>query len=302
MYYSFLADASQFHDPLHYRFIRNYIAYKYPTKIEGIYQFRSDNLQRRVVKQRTMKKVKCSDTVKTVISILSKEGLLFGREITKFDIFKAALNLLLSGVINVFIILDIINAVKVNNTKMANWMICVLIPVVGYVTKEFTLMINRKYFFSILQDLSSLNFNSHNDRQNRHIHLIDKTSSLLLKYFLISDSVIIVSFCVLPFAINIRMVVPPPFDTGRFDVLYKLFNLIASTYIGYNMTFLDVLYMTMMGLGIAQLNILKERLTEILEDANNLVVLEKDYNLHETDTIATRILRECVDLHQMIIK
>lgn len=249
-----------------------------------------------------MKKVTCSDTVKTVISILSKEGLLFRGEMTKLDKCKAALNLLLAVAVNMFIMLDIINALKIDNMNMANWMICVLIPGIGYGTKEFTLLVNRRCFSALLQDLSSLSFNAHNDRLNRHIRLIDRTSNLLFKYFLISDSIIIISFCVLPFALNIRMGIPAPFETGRFDVLYKLFHLMYCSYIGYNMTFLDILYMTLMGLAIAQLNVLKERLTDIVEDASDMKMFEETSILHETNIVARRILREYILLHGMIIK
>lgn len=249
-----------------------------------------------------MKKVVRSDTLKTVISILSKEGLLFRGNITTLDKFKVALNILLVVTVNIFVILDIINALKSDNIKMASWMICVLIPAAGCGTKGFTLLVNRKCLFALLQDLSSLRFSEHDDKLNKYIRIIDKRSNLLLKYFLISVSLIIISFCVLPFAINIRMGIPAPFDTGRFDIPYKLFHLMYCTYMGYNMSFLDVLYMTLMGLGIAQLDVLKERLTDILEEVNKREVFEEGNVLQDTNITARCVLREYILIHEMIIK
>lgn len=249
-----------------------------------------------------MTKVMCLDTLKTVIYILSKEGLLFSEKITKFGILKVAVNFSLAAVLNALAILNIISGIKANNMELVNWMVCVLIPALLCATKAVTFVINRKCFLSILQDLSSLSFNAHNYRLNRHIHLIDRVSTLLLKYFIIADIVIIIAFCILPFAINMRMVVPPPFHTGRFDVLYKLFHLILCSYVGGNMASFDTLYMTLMGLGVAQLNILKERLTDVFEDVNNLAKVTGESILSEINAGALHILKECIILHKIIIK
>ncbi|KAK9730329.1 hypothetical protein QE152_g15295 [Popillia japonica] len=88
------------------------------------------------------------------------------------------------------------------------------------------------------------------------------------------------------------MMVPASFDTGRLDIVYKTAHLFTAVYLGFNSTALDIMYIVLMALCAAQLNILKERLSSILK--NNRV------DAKDMDEVIDGMLRNCVILHEAI--
>lgn len=246
-----------------------------------------------------MAKISCLETVKESSYILSKHGLLFTGKITPLDILKIVLNFLFSILIDTLVILNIKNAIRVNNMRLANWMICVLVPMLFYSARTFTLLVNKQCLVSLLKDLNSDIFNGHSEDLNRHVRAIKTISSVMLRYFGTAAAIFILVYSILPFAINIRMMIPPPFNTGRYDILYKLCHLIAIIYLGLNAVCLDIFYITLMGLAIAQLNILQERLIEILPNAK--AIQSKICPYETLATVASRIVKDCVVQHEMII-
>lgn len=246
-----------------------------------------------------MAKISCLEPLRVSSNVLSKHGVLFTKNITKLDILKIILNFLYIILLETFVILNIRYGIAVNDMALVNWMICIKIPILYYTAKMLTLLINRRYLLSILRDLNSEVFNGHTEELNRHVQKIRDISNLTLKYFALAVGIFLVVTCILPFVINIRIIMPAPFYTGGYDVFYKIPHLIAFTYFGLNAVSFDIFYMTLIGLAISQLNILQERLINVKENAVNIAANNNQENL---TTITTRLLKECFIQHQMIIR
>lgn len=238
-----------------------------------------------------MIKVHCMKTLAAPHWILTKSGLWPVKTLSIVTTLKITFNIIIDAAVYILIVHNIINAVNSNNTKLLNWMTCIVIPITGYIAKSATLLLNKSCFFSIVDDLKSATFNLHSEQSNKHIKFINKISIMMMRYFATAQIVFALIFNILPFVMNIQMMLPPSFNTGRFDVAYKIVHLFAAIYLGFNSTALDILCMVLMALCAAQLNILEERLTNILLDKlqNNNAHLKLD-----------NVLRDCVILHQMI--
>ncbi|GJQ66207.1 hypothetical protein Trydic_g4265 [Trypoxylus dichotomus] len=66
------------------------------------------------------------------------------------------------------------------------------------------------------------------------------------------------------------MIIPTPFEMGKYDVIYKAMHVVMCVYLGLNSTSFDVLYMTLLGICIAQLYILEEMLMHVYEEAREV--------------------------------
>ncbi|GJQ66211.1 hypothetical protein Trydic_g4269 [Trypoxylus dichotomus] len=151
-------------------------------------------------------------------------------------------------------------------------MTCILIPMVNYWAKSFTLMVNKRCFQSILLDLGSNTLNAHSEILNEHIQFIYRTSRLLLS-----------------------LTIPAPFETGKYDIIYKIGHFFATGYLAFNTIGFDILFLTLLSLCVAQLNILEERLSNGLDDAEDSCEDRNRLGL-EIHTI----LREIVILHETV--
>lgn len=249
-----------------------------------------------------MGKIDCIETLKTSSYVLSKTGVLFTKKLCTLDITKIVLNILLDLVINIIIVLNIKNSLEINNVKLTNWMVCLLLPMENYVAKRLTLLVNKKCLISLLDILNSEVFNNHSEKQNRHIQMLNKISRLIFRYFAFTMTVSLTVFCLLPFIVDIKMMIPPPFETKQFEVVYKLLHFLSAFYLAVNTTGLDMFYMTLLGLGNAQLKILEERLLNLLEDSKQIQRLTEVVACDHIDSITERILKDCIILHKMIIE
>ncbi|GJQ66198.1 hypothetical protein Trydic_g4257 [Trypoxylus dichotomus] len=109
--------------------------------------------------------------------------------------------------------------------------------------------------------------------------------------------VIMVLLCgFLPFVADVKLMIPAPFNTGKFDVGYKILHIVIIGYLGVTLVGLDMLYMTLIGLGVAQINILEERLINVSENYKQLSKENEITNLSFTK----RILPECAILYEAI--
>ncbi|KAI4468382.1 chitinase [Holotrichia oblita] len=101
---------------------------------------------------------------------------------------------------------------------------------------------------------------------------------------------------ILPFIANTTMMIPPPIDVGKFSLLYKIVHILMVLYLGSNSICYDLLFMTLLGLCIAQQNILEQKLLHVYEEALKISIKDG----HSTVYIEKQILKHCVILHQTI--
>lgn len=247
-----------------------------------------------------MFKIKCIDTLNVSSKILLGTGILHTRKLTNFDIMKVMFNYLFYVLTFTVCILNIINAIKASNQNHAFWIAGVLIPLTTYISKTIAPLLNRSSLVLALHYLESDIFNGHSEKLNRHIQLIDKLSRFILYYFIMAAVITVTVFAVLPLLIDVQVLLLAPFNTGRFEFVYKLFHLFSISYLGVNSVCLDVFNMTLMALAIAQLNILQERLSCIVEDAKYIHIKVKVSSYSKKNLAMQSVVNECVILYEAI--
>lgn len=166
---------------------------------------------------------------------------------------------------------------------------------VNYSAKSWTLLSNKQCFFSILMDLESGIFNKHSEKLNEHIKFIYRVSRIIYRYFVLALFAYLLVGSFLPIIINIGLIIPSPFEDGPFDIYYRMYHFFATAYMAFNTVGFDVLYLTLISLCVAQLDILKERLSNVFQE----VKLSYDEDGVGKKT-PQQILKECVMLHQLI--
>ncbi|GJQ66210.1 hypothetical protein Trydic_g4268 [Trypoxylus dichotomus] len=114
-------------------------------------------------------------------------------------------------------------------------------------------------------------------------------------YFIVSLTAYILIGSFLPLLVDISLSIPAPFDTGKYDIIYKVAHFFATGYLAFNTLGLDMLFLTLLSICVAQLNILQERLSKVLEDARK----ECKSNTKLTLEVHS-ILRDIVILHETI--
>ncbi|KAK9730331.1 hypothetical protein QE152_g15297 [Popillia japonica] len=118
---------------------------------------------------------------------------------------------------------------------------------------------------------------------------------MLLVYFTMALTAYMIIGSFLPMFVNISLIIPAPFNFGDYDIIYQFAHFFATGYMAFNTLGLDMLYLTLLSLCVAQLNILGGRLTTVLEDAM------QNCNNKEAIVLETsNILREIVILHDRI--
>ncbi|GJQ66728.1 hypothetical protein Trydic_g15859 [Trypoxylus dichotomus] len=188
--------------------------------------------------------------------------------------------------------MNIINAIKDGDQVFLNQMICIIIPEINLVAKGLAIIVHRRRFLSLLDDLNSDPFNGHSDKLNIHIQLVHKFGGIMLRIFRTSIVVFLIIASVLPIVTNQHILIPSPIELGRFSILYEIVHLMFSTYMGINSICFDVLYVCIIAVCIAQLDILRDRLIHVYEDS--IDTIQGKYRT--TD----ELLVECVILHEMI--
>lgn len=244
-----------------------------------------------------MSTINCLQPLSASYWLLKTFGLWPVHKLTKIIVLKLILYFLIDMFVTSMAIHNIINAIRSKNIPLFNWMTCILPVFLNWNMKIITLFKNRNVLFSILDDLRSTTFNVHSQELNKHIQRIDRISKLLAKYFEAAVVVFILIFCLMPFVTDIKLALPPSFNLGKYDVLYKMGHLFVTIYLGTSSVAYDILYMSFMTLCVAQLNILQDRLTNIYEDAKDR---HRNDVLKPVESLLGEILQECVILHETI--
>lgn len=243
----------------------------------------------------------CKETLSTPRWFLEKSGAWPSKTLTLSGILKLLINLTVNITVFILIIMNAINALESNNMMLLNWMICILIPLVTFCGKLITLVKNKKCFFSIINCMESDIFNSHDEKLNQYVRKIHNILKLLSKYFIVAVTILVSMFCILPFVKNSMEILPAPFDTGNYDILYKIAHLLVFLYYSFVSISLDTLNLTLLALGGAELDILKEKLLNVIEDAKAYCCSDIKQRT-STENVIENILRDCVILHELINK
>lgn len=248
-----------------------------------------------------MTRISCPDVITNCTWILKKTGLYPTKVSTHSYILKQLLNFIIHFVTYTVLVSNVVVAIVTRNGTLLNWQASVLMPVTNYYLKAAVLIINRKNVYLILADLNSKEFNLHSKKSNKYIQDSLNMSHMLLKYFALSSAVLLLTFGVSPFLTDGFMLVPASFNTGRYDVYYKILHLFATGYITCNYISIETLYMTLLRLSAAELKILQEKIIYLLEDVeeyckgpNNLISIDN------VDSVIQYFLKECVILHDKI--
>lgn len=244
-------------------------------------------------------KVNCVEVLQKPIWVLKITGLWPLRKLNAIVLSKLVFNIVFDVVTLIIVLQNIVVARNTKNLRLLNWMICILLPLTNFFAKTVPLWFNRESLQSILNDLNSYDFNSHSDKLNKHIQKIDKISKLIWRYFGLAMTAFVSAFSILPFIIKIQPMIPAPFKTGNYDVVYKSAHLFATSYLSINSASVDVFYMSLISLCGAQINILEHKLINVLDDAKTSSV-NCDGNL--IGTTVEDILKECIVLHETINK
>nr|QBB72958.1 odorant receptor [Protaetia brevitarsis] len=246
-----------------------------------------------------MSKIGYKEALAIPISVLTKMGLWPAKKVNLVVISKLFMNIVIAIITETVMVSNIIQAARSVNMKLLNWSICVFFPLTNLHIKALSLWINRSYFLSLLNDLDSTSFNNHPVKLNRHIQTIAKISDVIVKYFALVMVIFLSIFSLLPSFTNLPLMMPPPFDMGKFDVAYRIGHLLATSYLATMSATIDSLYMSLIALSNAQLDILRERLIKVSEDANELC---DSMDKMKWDAGVWIILKECVLLHDTITK
>lgn len=248
-------------------------------------------------KYRIMVRISCVKTLENPKWILSKLGLWINSDSTAWERYKFVIGLCFNIALISLVCQNIINSINLKEIKLLNRMTCMLIEGLTYLAKLSTIILNKKCFESILADLDSEEFNTHNQTLNEHIQFIYKISKLLFGYFIITILTYLVFGTFLPMVVNVSPMVPAPFDTGKYDIVYRFILIILCNYMAFSSIGLDTLYLTLLSLCVAQLNILDGQL---LEAVNDVAVKVKSKEVMRQKCHAA--LRETVRLHEGIIR
>lgn len=241
--------------------------------------------------------INCLQPLSDPYWFLKKIGLWPVNRLTKSIVLKLILHLLIAIFVATMIIQNIINAIHTKDFPLFNWMTCLLPPFLNWHIKVTTLFKKRNIFFSILDDLRSTTFNIHSKELNKYIQRIDRISKMLVKYFEAFIGVYVVICCLLPFVTDIKVGLPASFNLGKYDIVYKVGHVFFTIYVGGSSVAYDALYMSLMALCVAQLNILQARLTDLVDDGKNHHLNEA---LDFPEDLSEDILRECLLLHKAI--
>lgn len=190
------------------------------------------------------------------------------------------------------LILNIIKGIKLNKPMFINRMIWIVIPLINFLAKLIALHKNKKYYLFVIQNLKSDSFNTQDKQLNQHILLIEKISGLMWKYFGLTIGVMYLVSCVLPVVVDIEPLMPCPVNIGKYDTFYRILHLTFTFYYAINSPGCDLLLMSLLGICIAQLSILKERLIG-LRGSDTETVNAMSVHVEKT-------LRECIALHKVI--
>lgn len=151
---------------------------------------------------------------------------------------------------------------------------------------------------SLLDYLRSDVFNSHSEELNVYVRFVYRISELMWKYYAVVIAAYLSVATIAPLAIDMKtMTIPPPFDMGKYGIVYKILHAILCTYLGLNSLCFDVLFMSLLGLCIAQLYILEKRLIHVFEEAKETC---ENRDTKEMSLCEEKTLKFCIVLHESL--
>ncbi|GJQ66201.1 hypothetical protein Trydic_g4260 [Trypoxylus dichotomus] len=245
-----------------------------------------------------MVQMNCIQPVLKVTNILKRGGLYPNSTVTKAQLVQLIFHSCYYLLIVISLLTNVMKAVKASNEVALNRMICLVVPLANLMAKILTILLNEKYVLSIVEDLTSNTFNGHTEKLNDYIKLVYRISELMWKCYTLATIAFLLVTAVLPIMTNIETImIPPPFDFGKYDVIYKIIHLITGIYLGASSICYDSLFMMLMAICVAQLYILSDRLINIFQDAK---LSWSNENNETVDNREMQIIKECIILHETI--
>ncbi|GJQ66204.1 hypothetical protein Trydic_g4263 [Trypoxylus dichotomus] len=245
-----------------------------------------------------MVQMNCIQPVLKVTNILKRGGLYPNSTLTKAQLVQLTFHFCYYLLIVISLLMNVMKAVKARNEVELNRIICVVVPIVNLMAKIVTILRNEKYVLSIVEDLTSNTFNRHAENLNDYIKLVYRISELMWKYYTLTIAAFLLITAVLPIMTNIEIImIPPPFDFGKYDVIYKIIHLITGIYLGVSSICYDSLFMMLMAICVAQLYILSDRLINTFQDAK---LSWRNKSNKAVDIKEMQIIKECIILHETI--
>lgn len=246
-----------------------------------------------------MTKISCVEAISKISDSLLLHGLLPTKKIKRYQLLKVILQIVFYFVVLNLIIKNIVNALRKSDMILLNRMVCaMLIPVSMLLAKVIAVFKNKHYFFIILEYLDSNIFNDHNEELNRNIQKIAYIARLILRYYTIVGAAYLSLSTFLPMVMDISLLLPMPYNIGKFNVYYKYIHLLVMVYLTFQSLYFDMLYLSLLGLCVAQVHILQMKLRDIFENSKEKATL---YAV-ELNVITEEILKECVILHKLLDK
>lgn len=243
-----------------------------------------------------MLNIQCLQVLSRTSRILYILGALPTRARKMLQTFKSFLNLILVILVLYIICHNIINGIRTKDIELINHMTCVVfIPVFIVIVKVSSFYLNKTSFLVLLNILQSDVFNVHSYELNKHIRRVDRLAKFVLMYITAGMCVAEFALGILPLVIEIKLTIPAPIALGRYKIYYNVFHTLLTVYLAVSSTSIDLLYLTLMGLSVAQLNILEEKLVGIFSNASH-----RTTDIRTIHYRADQIIRECIVLHKTI--
>lgn len=244
-----------------------------------------------------MSRTSCLQVISRTSNILLRQGFLPVKHEKQVPVLKLTFHLICYIFFYNLAIKNIINAINTSDIVLLNRVMCtVTLPVTTHITKTLTVIKNRKCFLLLLDDLNSDIFNRHSNEQNKIIQRVDYFAKLLLMYYTTVGILFLSMATFVPMIMDIRMLLPMPYNIENVDIYYKFVHTFITLYFGFNGVMFELLYFSMMGLCAAQLRILQSKLKSILESS----LERKKHCSTSIQCIIEETLKECVILQELI--
>lgn len=175
----------------------------------------------------------------------------------------------------------------------------IMVAVLGYIIKLGVFTYRKEKFLEMVNFLKGPIFTSYPDEYDHFMKKNIKYASLAantLKYFFMSC---VVLYLIFPIIDQVPLPFPFPYELGRYTFVMYAFQIAAEGYAAWNNACIDTLCTCMMGVAVAQLEILSEKIIHIKKDHAQLGTYEISERKEE---IAVRRIRQCVQHHLAIMR
>lgn len=241
-----------------------------------------------------MTNIKCIDAVSTTRWMLSKSGVWPMKRMNCLDWFKLTINWTYALSLVIMMLIEITNVWR-DYKKLAE-ILGTIFPYGTYGCKLIALAYNKKCFFEIINDINSATFNSHPKDLVQPIAQtiwISKTAEKIFKFLLL---LLLMIYLIFPIIDHNALPIPLSYELGNYYYLMHLYQMTALILTAWNISCIDLLFTSFVGLAAAQIDILREKLIRCKCNEDSTTAEEI------FDRNVAVILQDCIKLHIAIIR